>query len=71
MRHKRNRSRHPYGYGGIDFALDLAVSPSATVGMAVRDVRAGPDIIDGYADMTNAPPPLVPSLYVCSILSFL
>ena len=26
--------------------------------------------IDGYADMTNAPPPLVPSLYRCSKLSF-
>ena len=50
--------------------LDLAVSPSAVVGMAVKDVRAGSDIIDGYADMTNAPPPLVPSLYLCSILSF-
>lgn len=50
--------------------MDLAVSPSAVVGMAVKDVRAGPDIIDGYADMTNAPPPLVPSLYLYSKLSF-
>ncbi len=45
--------------------------PSAVVGMAVKDVRAGPDIIDGYADMTNALPPLVPSLYLCSKLGFL
>lgn len=45
--------------------------PSAVVGMAVKDVRAGPDIIDGNTDMANALPPLVPSLYLCSILSFL
>lgn len=48
--------------GGIGFALDLAVSPSAAVGMAVKDVRACPDIIDGNADITNAPPQLVLSL---------
>lgn len=65
--HKRDRRHHPEGYGGIGIALDLAVSPSAAVGIAVKDVRASPDIIDGQADITNAPPPLVPSLSVCSI----
>lgn len=67
MRHKCDRRHHPTGFGGIGIALDLAVSPSAAVGMAVKDIRASPDIIDGYADITNAPPPLVPSLSVCSI----
>lgn len=67
MGHKRDRRHHPEGYGGIGIALDLAVSPSATVGMAVKDVRVSPDIIDGQADITNAQPPLVPSLSVCSI----
>lgn len=71
MGHKRDRRHHPEGYGGVGIALDLAVSPSAAVGIAVKDVRASPDIIDGYADMTYAPPPLVPSLYLCSKLSFL
>ena len=65
--HKRDRRHHPEGYGGIGIALDLAVSPSAAVGIAVKDVRASPDIIDGYADIINATPPLVPSLSVCSI----
>lgn len=67
MGHKRDRRHHPEGYGGIGIALDLAVLPSAAVGMAVKDVRASPDIIDGYADITNAPLPLVPSPPVCSI----
>ena len=53
MGHKRDRRHHPDGYGGIGLALDLAVSPSAAVGMAVNDVRACPDIIDGNADITN------------------
>ncbi len=65
MGHKRYRRHHPEGYGGIGLALDLAVSPSAAVGMAVNDVRACPDIIDGNADITNAPPQLVPSLWLC------
>lgn len=65
MGHKRDRRHLPEGYGGIGFALDLAVSPSATVGMAVKDVRACPDIIDGNADITNAPPQLVLSLCLC------
>ena len=67
MGHKRDRRHHPDGYGGIGLALDLAVSPSAAVGMAVNDVRACPDIIDGNTDITNALPQLVPSLPSCSI----
>lgn len=70
MGHKRDRRHHPDGYGGIGLALDLAVSPSAAVGMAVNDVRACPDIIDGNADITNAPLQLVPSLPSCSIKCF-
>lgn len=62
MGHKRDRRHHPAGFGGKGIALDPEVSPSATVGMAVKDDRACPDIIDGKADMTNAPPLLVPSL---------
>ena len=70
MGHKRDRRHHPDGYGDIGLALDLAVSPSAAVGMAVNDVRACPDIIDGNADITNAPPQLVQSLPSCSIKCF-
>lgn len=70
MGHKRDRRHHQDGYGGIGLALDLAVSPSAAVGMAVNDVRACPDIIDGNADITNAPLQLVPSLPSCSIKCF-
>lgn len=70
MRHKRDRRHHPTGFGGIGIVLAPAVSPSAAVGMAVKDVRASPDIIDGYADIRNATPPLVPSLSVCSMKCF-
>lgn len=71
MGHKRDRRHHPEGYGGIGLALDLAVSPSAAVGMAVNNVRACPDIIDGNADITNAPPQLVPSLCLCLFIELL
>ena len=70
MGHSLDRRPLPVGYCGIGLALDFAVSPSAFFGMAVNDVRACPDIIDGNADITNAPPQLVPSLPSCSIKCF-
>lgn len=45
MGHKRDRRHHPDGYGGIGLALDLAVSPSAAVEMAVNDVRTCPTLL--------------------------